>query len=212
VCGRTWPSSCSMALCFAGIPAIGAAVVGWASVLAGQGKLSIGLVLAVAMVGAEAGGLAGYSIGARWGRQLLERPGHWQDRGGRSQPGGADLCEMGPPTARARLRPASRIGAAWVPCWPGWRPRPGAFCLRSGMAAASREPHGYLLGHAAAAAVKHECAERLTRGDQAAGLLTPCRSNPQGLPAGEVAVFAQSRDRVSTLRLAPGSGRMRPTG
>ncbi len=69
-----------MALCFAGIPAVGAAVVGWASVLASQGKLNIGLVLVAAMAGAEVGGLAGYSIGARWGRQFLERPGRWQDR------------------------------------------------------------------------------------------------------------------------------------
>jgi membrane protein DedA with SNARE-associated domain len=69
-----------MALSFAGLPAIGAAVVGWASVLASHGKLNIIVVLVVAMVGAEVGGLAGYAIGARWGRQLLERPGRWQDR------------------------------------------------------------------------------------------------------------------------------------
>ena len=49
----------------AGIPAIGAAVVGWASVQASQGKLNIGVVRVVAMLGAEVGGLAGYSIGAR---------------------------------------------------------------------------------------------------------------------------------------------------
>jgi membrane protein DedA with SNARE-associated domain len=69
-----------MVLSFAGIPAIGAAVVGWASVLASQGKLNFGLVLVVALVGAEVGGLAGYGIGARWGREFLERPGRWQDR------------------------------------------------------------------------------------------------------------------------------------
>ena len=69
-----------MVLAFAGIPAIGAAVVAWASVLASQGKLDIVVVLAVALAGAEVGGLAGYAIGARWGRQLLERPGRWQGR------------------------------------------------------------------------------------------------------------------------------------
>jgi len=69
-----------MVVAFAGIPVIGALVVGWASVLASQGKLNIGLVLAVAMVGAEVGGMAGYRIGARWGRRLLERPGRWQER------------------------------------------------------------------------------------------------------------------------------------
>jgi membrane protein DedA with SNARE-associated domain len=64
-----------MALSFAGIPAIGAAVVGWAAVLASQGKLNIFVVLIVAVLGAEAGGLAGYGIGDRWGRKLLDRPG-----------------------------------------------------------------------------------------------------------------------------------------
>jgi membrane protein DedA with SNARE-associated domain len=68
-----------MALSFAGIPAIGAAVVGWAAVLASQGKLDIVAVLIVAALGAEAGGLAGYAIGARWGRKLLDRPGPWQE-------------------------------------------------------------------------------------------------------------------------------------
>jgi membrane protein DedA with SNARE-associated domain len=69
-----------MALSFAGIPAIGAAVVGWAAVLASQGKLNIGVVLIVAALGAEAGGLAGYSIGERWGRKFLDRPGRRQER------------------------------------------------------------------------------------------------------------------------------------
>jgi membrane protein DedA with SNARE-associated domain len=69
-----------MALSFAGIPAIGAAVVGWAAVVASQGKLNIYLVLAVAALGAEAGGLAGYGIGSRWGRKLLDRPGRRTER------------------------------------------------------------------------------------------------------------------------------------
>src|SRR5215475_2287082 len=69
-----------MVLAFAGIPAVGAAVVAWASVLASQGKLNIVVVLVVALAGAEVGGLAGYGIGARWGRRFLERPGRWQDR------------------------------------------------------------------------------------------------------------------------------------
>ena len=69
-----------MALSFAGIPAIGAAVVGWAAVVASQGKLNIFVVLIVAMLGAEAGGLAGYSIGDRWGRKLLDRPGRGHER------------------------------------------------------------------------------------------------------------------------------------
>jgi membrane-associated protein len=75
-----WAYLAVMALSFAGIPAIGAAVVGWAAVLASQGKLNIVVVLVVAMLGAEAGGLAGYSIGDRWGRKLLDRPGRRQER------------------------------------------------------------------------------------------------------------------------------------
>ena len=69
-----------MALSFAGIPAIGGAVVGWAAVLASQGKLNIFAVLIVAVLGAEAGGLAGYAIGERWGRKLVEWRGPWQER------------------------------------------------------------------------------------------------------------------------------------
>jgi membrane protein DedA with SNARE-associated domain len=68
-----------MALTFAGIPAIGAAVVGWAAVLASQGKLNLVAVLIVAALGAEAGGLIGYTIGDRWGHKVLDRPGRWQE-------------------------------------------------------------------------------------------------------------------------------------
>ena len=69
-----------MTLAFIGIPAVGPAVVGWAAVLASQGELNIVLVLIAAALGAEAGGLIGYGIGARWGRRLLELPGPWRER------------------------------------------------------------------------------------------------------------------------------------
>jgi membrane protein DedA with SNARE-associated domain len=69
-----------MALSFAGIPAVGATVVAWAAVMASQGKLNIFVVLIVAALGAEAGGLAGYGIGHRWGRKLLDHPDRWQER------------------------------------------------------------------------------------------------------------------------------------
>jgi membrane protein DedA with SNARE-associated domain len=82
-----------MALSFAGIPALGAAVVGWASVLASQGKLNIFAVLIVAALGAEAGGLAGYGIGNRWGRRLLDRPGRWGERLRRALAAGEALYE-----------------------------------------------------------------------------------------------------------------------
>jgi membrane protein DedA with SNARE-associated domain len=80
-----------MVLSFAGIPAIGAAVVGWASVLASQGKLNFVAVIIVALIGAEVGGLTGYGIGARWGRQILERPGRYQDRRQRVVAGGEKI-------------------------------------------------------------------------------------------------------------------------
>jgi membrane protein DedA with SNARE-associated domain len=69
-----------MALSFAGIPAVGAAVVGWAAVVASQGQLNITVVLIVATLGAEAGGLTGYAIGDKWGRKLMDRPGRRQER------------------------------------------------------------------------------------------------------------------------------------
>ena len=60
---------------YMGIPVIGTAVIGFAAVLASQGTLNIVAVLAVAAIGCEIGGLGGYGIGDRWGRQLLEHPG-----------------------------------------------------------------------------------------------------------------------------------------
>ena len=69
-----------MTLAFIGIPAVGPAVVGWAAVQASHGELNIVLVLIVAALGAEAGGLIGYAIGARWGRRLLSLPGPWRER------------------------------------------------------------------------------------------------------------------------------------
>jgi membrane protein DedA with SNARE-associated domain len=60
---------------YMGIPLIGTAVIGFAAVLASQGRLNIVAVLVVAAVGCEIGGLGGYKIGGRWGRQLVERPG-----------------------------------------------------------------------------------------------------------------------------------------
>ncbi len=69
-----------MTLTFIGIPAVGPAVVAWAAVLASQGKLNIVAVLIVAALGAEVGGLIGYAIGHRWGREFVNHPGLWQER------------------------------------------------------------------------------------------------------------------------------------
>ncbi len=63
---------------WAGIPFIGAAVLGAAGVAASQGQLNLAAVVIVATVAGEVGGLIGYAIGDRWGRQLLERPGKRQ--------------------------------------------------------------------------------------------------------------------------------------
>jgi membrane protein DedA with SNARE-associated domain len=60
---------------YMGVPVIGTAVIAGAAVLASQSELNIAAVLIVAAIGCEIGGLGGFRIGFRWGRQLLERPG-----------------------------------------------------------------------------------------------------------------------------------------
>ena len=60
---------------WAGIPGVGATVLGAATALASQGRLNIAAVLVAAIIGVEVGGMAGYSIGVRWGRALLSHPG-----------------------------------------------------------------------------------------------------------------------------------------
>jgi membrane protein DedA with SNARE-associated domain len=69
-----------VAIGWAGVPAIGGAVIAGAAVLASQGQLDFGGVLVVSILATEAGGLAGYAIGVRWGRALLNHPGPWLDR------------------------------------------------------------------------------------------------------------------------------------
>ncbi len=61
-----------------GTPFIGAAALGAAGAAASQGRLTIYVVLAVAAVAGEVGGLIGYAIGDRWGRRLVQRPGKRQ--------------------------------------------------------------------------------------------------------------------------------------
>ena len=65
---------------WAGVPFIGTAALGAAAVAASQDKLDLAAVIVVAVLAGEAGGLAGYAIGRRWGRQLVERPGKHQAR------------------------------------------------------------------------------------------------------------------------------------
>ncbi len=68
----------AVAASWAGVPAVGTAAVGAAGVAASQGRMDLALVVLVATVAGEVGGLVGYAIGDRWGRQLFERPGRHQ--------------------------------------------------------------------------------------------------------------------------------------
>lgn len=63
-----------------GLPALGDASLIAAGTLAGEGRLSIGVVLATAVAGWMTGSVAGYGIGVRRGRWLLEHPGWLQSR------------------------------------------------------------------------------------------------------------------------------------
>ena len=59
----------------AGIPGPGDASVIAAGTLAGEGRLNVGVVLAVAIAAWILGSVAGYEIGVHGGRQLLDHPG-----------------------------------------------------------------------------------------------------------------------------------------
>jgi len=60
---------------WAGVPFVGTAAAGAAGVAASQGRLDLTLVLLVTTVAGEVGGLIGYRVGLRWGRELAQRPG-----------------------------------------------------------------------------------------------------------------------------------------
>jgi len=64
---------------WAGVPFIGAAAAGVAGVAASQGRANLAAVIIVTTVAGEVGGLIGYAIGQRWGRDLVQRPGKHQD-------------------------------------------------------------------------------------------------------------------------------------
>jgi hypothetical protein len=64
-----------VAIMGAGLPGLGDASLIAAGARAGEGHLDIWIVLAVAMVAWMLGSAAGYAVGVRQGRGLLERPG-----------------------------------------------------------------------------------------------------------------------------------------
>ena len=68
----------AVAASWAGVPFIGTAALGTAAAAASQDKLNLAAVIVLAVLAGEVGGLGGYAIGRRWGRQLLERPGKHQ--------------------------------------------------------------------------------------------------------------------------------------
>jgi membrane protein DedA with SNARE-associated domain len=69
-----------VAIMGAGLPGPGDASLIAAGTLAGEGKLNVGIVLATAMVAWMAGSVAGYEIGVRGGRQMLDHPGRLEKR------------------------------------------------------------------------------------------------------------------------------------
>jgi membrane protein DedA with SNARE-associated domain len=79
-----------MVLAWAGLPVAGQPALVAAGVLAGKGKLDIGMVLCVATAGSAIGGCLGYWLGHKGGRALLtlrgplhERRAHELERGER---------------------------------------------------------------------------------------------------------------------------------
>src|SRR5215813_11558373 len=61
-----------------GVPALGDAALIAAGALAGEGRLDVGIVAAIGIVAWMLGSLAGYWIGLRNGRWLLEHPGRFE--------------------------------------------------------------------------------------------------------------------------------------
>jgi membrane protein DedA with SNARE-associated domain len=64
----------------AGVPAIGTVAISTAAIMASQHELSIDAVVIVGCLGAAFGGLLGYAGGRRWGLELMERPGRWEEQ------------------------------------------------------------------------------------------------------------------------------------
>jgi membrane protein DedA with SNARE-associated domain len=62
-----------------GVPALGDAALIAAATLAGEGRLHVGIVISIAIVAWMLGSLAGYALGLRKGRWLLDHPGRFEE-------------------------------------------------------------------------------------------------------------------------------------
>ena len=100
----------------AGVPVPGETALVAAAILAAMGHLQIGLVVALAALGAVLGDNVGYLIGRVGGRRLLERPGPFAERR-------RDILRKGEPFFAAhgpkavflgRWVAGLRIAAAWL--------------------------------------------------------------------------------------------------
>ena len=100
----------------AGVPIPGEASLIAAAVLASQGKLQIGLVIALAATAAIVGDNIGYMIGRKGGRWLLERPGAFQRQRQEVLRVGEPFFEVHGPKAVffGRFLLGLRIWASWL--------------------------------------------------------------------------------------------------
>ncbi len=99
-----------------GVPSPGETALVLAAVLASQGKLQIWLVILIGVASAIAGDNAGYWLGRRFGREVLEAPGPLHKRRLRTIAAGDRFFERHGPKAVffARWIALVRFAAAWL--------------------------------------------------------------------------------------------------
>jgi membrane protein DedA with SNARE-associated domain len=99
-----------------GVPVPGETGLIAASVAASQGKLEIGLVIAIAAVAAIVGDNIGYQIGRKGGRWLLERPGRFHSQRQQVLTTGEPFFERHGPKAVffGRFLLGLRVWASWL--------------------------------------------------------------------------------------------------
>lgn len=99
-----------------GVPVPGETGLIAAAVAASQGKLEIGLVIAIAAVAAIVGDNIGYQIGRKGGRRLLERPGRFYNQRQQVLTTGEPFFERHGPKAVffGRFLVGLRVWASWL--------------------------------------------------------------------------------------------------